>query len=149
MQTDNINFTGLLYGKAGQHLTKGIYCCKHGDAKFVRTFNRIAAKNPEAIKISAGDTLLKKAITIETTGIPKLSLLEKIIYLANPLQGKAVKMRKQGKLQSFVYRIDETEFDFLRCNYPFILPNTLKKFTENVKKLAPDDIQDYLKHFFL
>lgn len=149
MQTDNINFTGMLYGKAGSHLTKGIYCCKHGDAKFVRTLNRIAAANPDEIKISAGDTLLKKAITIETTGIPKLSLLEKIVYLANPLQGKAVKMRQQGRLQSFVYRIDEMEYDFLKCNYPFILPQTLKKFENNIKKLAPSDIQDYLKHFFI
>lgn len=149
MQTDNINFTGILYGKAGKHLTKGIYCCKHGDAKFVRTLNRIAASNPEEIKVSVGDTLLKKAITIETTAIPELSLFEKIIYLANPLQGKAIKMRKQGKLESFVYKIDETEYDFLRCNYPFILPKTLKTFAANIKKIAPPDAQDYLKQFFL
>ena len=37
----NVSFKGVLYGKTGNHLTKGIIYCPHGDNKFVRFVNSI------------------------------------------------------------------------------------------------------------
>lgn len=147
MTTNKVAFTGLLYGKMGNHLTKGIICCPHGDAKFVKTVNKIAETNPSALKISIDNTTSNK-ILIETKELPQLSLFEKILYRVDKSQRKALELRKRGKIDSFVYKINEFEYNKLKTDYIFISKKTLDKFSENIKKAAPQELQEYLKHFF-
>lgn len=147
MQTDNVNFTGMLYGKMGNHLTKGILCCVNGDAKFVRTINRIAKTNPDALKISLDNFYTSKLI-IETNETPELSLFEKLFYRVTRGQSKAIKMKKEGRIQSFVYKINEIEYANMKKYYMFITKKTLREFEENIRKLTPPEKQKDLRSFF-
>lgn len=149
MQTASTSptFEGLLYGRMGHHLTKKIICCPHGDAKFVRFVNKIAHNNSNAIKVSYSENGLDKLI-VETKEIPKLNFLEMIFSIVSKAQLKALRMRKQGKIESFIYQINEIEYDSLKKDYPFIGKKQLTKFAENVKSSAPDEAQNFLKKFF-
>lgn len=148
MRTDNVNFTGMLYGKMGNHLTKGILCCVNGDAKFVRTVNQIAKTNPDALKISTDNFSTTKLI-VESDETPKLSLFERLFYKVNPAQSKALKMKKDGRIQGFVYKINEIEYANLKNDYLFITKKTIREFEENIKKLTPSDHRQNLRSFFL
>lgn len=153
MQTDytnNTSFSGILYGKMGTHLTKGIVCCPHGDGKFVRFINSVCKSAPPPncrLKVSCVSDGLDKII-IETDEIPKLNFLEKIFYRVDKSQKKAVKLRKEGKIQNFVYKLNELEYLNLRKSYPFITTKQLKKFGENIKSAAPEELQEFLNKFF-
>lgn len=152
LKRSNINFSGLLYGKIGVHKTKPILCCPHGDAKFIKFINKIAENGQEqnaltTINVSFSDKGLNKII-IETDNLPKLNLLEKILYNANKLQIKALKMRKEGKISSFVYQLNELEYKNLKENYLFISNKQLNKFAEIIKKYSPQEVQIFLASFF-
>lgn len=145
----NTSFTGILYGKMGNHLTQGIVCCPHGDGKFVRFVNTICKSAPppnNQIKVSCSSDGLDKII-IETDRIPELNLLEKILYRVDKMQKKAVKLRKEGKIQKFIFKLNELEYMNLRKSYPFITNKELKQFGKNIKAAAPDELQDFLKKF--
>jgi len=133
----------------GNHLTKGILCCPHGDAKFIRTVNRLISESPESVKISFEPrTALTKNLIIETKELPKLNLLECILYRVDSSQRKALRMRKEGKINSFVYKINEFEYNHLKKAYSFISKKTLKMFEDNVRKAASFDVNQNLKEFF-
>ena len=145
----NTSFTGILYGKMGNHLTQGIVCCPHGDGKFVRFVNTICKSAPppnNQIKVSCSSDGLDKII-IETDRIPELNLLEKVLYRVDKMQKKAVKLRKEGKIQKFIFKLNELEYMNLRKSYPFITNKELKQFGKNIKAEAPDELKDYLKKF--
>jgi len=147
MQTNNVNFTGMLYGKMGSHLTKGILCCVNGDAKFVRTVNKIAKTNPKALKISTDNFTTTKLI-IESDETPTLSLFERLFYKVNKTQSKAIKMKQAGKIQGFIYKINEIEYSRLKKDYMFITKKTLREFEENLRKLTPQENKNDLRSFF-
>ena len=86
-------------------------------------------------------------IIIETDRIPELNLLEKILYRVDKMQKKAVKLRKEGKIQKFIFKLNELEYMNLRKSYPFITNKELKQFGKNIKAAAPDELQDFLKKF--
>lgn len=98
------------------------------------------------IKVSCSSDGLDKII-IETDRIPELNLLEKILYRVDKMQKKAVKLRKEGKIQKFIFKLNELEYMNLRKNYPFITNKELKQFGKNIKAAAPDELQDFLKKF--
>lgn len=145
-QCNQSAFKGLLYGRMGNHITKGIICCPHGDGKFVRVINQIGKKNPEALKISYSQDGLDKLL-IETKEMPKLNLLETIFFIASKEQLKAMRLRKQGKIESFIFKLNEIEYKNLKQDYPFIAQKQLKQFAEVVKAAAPDEMQEFLKKF--
>lgn len=145
MKSDsNISFSGILYGKIGNRLTKGIVCCPHGDNKFVRFVNHIGK---DAIKISCTNDGLDK-ILIETKEIPKINILEKIFFRVDKLQNKALRLRKSGKIDSFIFKLNELEFRSLKQDYPFITNKQLKLFAQIVKNAAPQEMQNFLDKFF-
>lgn len=141
-----IAFNGMLYGKMGSHITKGIMCCPHGDGKFVRFITKIGSENPDSIKVSYLKDGLDKLV-IETKEIPKLNLFEKIFYRVTKSQKKAIKMRESGKIESFIFKMNELEYKNLKKSYPFITSKQLKKFKQIVKLSAPADIQQNLNYF--
>ena len=141
------SFNGILYCKMGSHVSKGISCCQKGDAKFIKTFNKIAKNNPENLKIDFLENNTKK-ILVETSETPKLNIFEKLFYIVNSLQNKAIKLKKKGIITSFTYQLSELEFKNIKNDYPYIFKTTLKEFEENVKKLAPKNTGDFLEKFF-
>ncbi len=146
---NNVNFTGFLYGRMGNHLTKGILCCPHGDAKFIRTVNRLVLENPDSVKILFEPRAhFTKNLVIETKELPKVNLFEYIFYRIESSQRKALKMRKEGKIDSFVYKINEFEYNHLKKAYSFISKKTFKTFEDNIRKIATLDEANYLKEFF-
>ena len=147
MTENSISFSGTLYGKARNHLTKGILCCPHGDAKFIRTFNKIVKTNPSSLSINIDNTTSDK-ILIETKEIPEISLFEKIFYRTDKLQKKAIKMRKAGIIDSFLYKINEFEYKHIKKDYSFISKKTLKDFEQNLLKIAPEEFKNFLVNFF-
>ena len=147
MQTQKINFTGNLYGRIGNHLTKPILCCPHGDAKFIKTINKIAQTNPQSLKITM-DTSTSNKLLIETSDLPELNLFEKIFYRVSKAQRKAIAKRKAGVIDSFIYKINEFEYNHIKTDYTFIRKKTLKNFEDNIKAIAPKELQEKLKEFF-
>lgn len=146
----NVSFKGILYGKTRNHLTKGIICCPHGDNKFVRFVNSIGENSTnikEKIKVTCSSDGLDK-ILIETKEIPKLSFWEQIFFRVDKLQNKAIKWRKEGKIDSFVFKLNELEYVNLRDNYPYLPKKQLRKFANVVKSAAPDEMQKFLNNFF-
>lgn len=147
MDNQNISFTGILYCIKGNHLTKGIVCCPHGDRKFVKFVNKIAKEKPDELRISTDSDGLTK-ILVTTKEYPQLSFAEKILMRVDKLQQKALKEREQGKISGFIYKLNKLEYQNLRRNYPFISSKTLDKFEENIKKLAPKEVKDFINQFF-
>lgn len=142
------NFTGLLYGKIGNHTTKPILCCPHGDAKFVRFINKISeTKTHNPIKIEFSDQGLTKLI-VETEDFPKLNFMEKLLYNTNKLQTKALKMRKNGIIQRFIYQLNELEFKNLKEDYLFISKKQINKFIKVIKNHTPQDKLNFIEKFF-
>ena len=138
----NVSFKGILYGKTGNHLTKGIICCPHGDS-----IGENSTNIKEKIKVTCSSDGLDK-ILIETKKIPKLSFWEQIFFRVDKLQNKAIKWRKEGKIDSFVFKLNELEYKNLRDDYPYLPKKQLRKFANVVKSAAPDEMQKFLNNFF-
>lgn len=145
----NPQFSGLLYGKIGNHTTKPILCCPNGDAKFVKFINKLCndESSSNKIKISYSDKGLKK-IFIETAELPKINIFEKIFFNTNKIQSKALKMREKGVISSFIYQFNELEFKHLKEEYLFITQKQLNKFSEFIKNNSPKEFQKFLEEFF-
>lgn len=151
MEVNNISFNGRLYGVIGNHRTKPIICCSHGDRKFIKFFNNVAEEHPENLKISYLKEEISRysKILVETTECPKLSLAEIIFAGIKKSQRKAIKMRNDNRIHSLIYQINEMEYDNMRTKYPFISKKELNKFETNIKKLAPENIREFLNKFFI
>ena len=108
----NTNFSGSLYSHLGHHKSKPIHCCKHGDWKFIEFVNELASKNADLFDVSIKEK--DKAIEVNTKELPNLSLKEKICFIVTPIQNKAINMRKQGKIDYFTYKINETEYQKIK-----------------------------------
>ena len=148
MEVQNISFTGTLYGRIGKNRkTKGIICCPHGDRKFIKFINKLAEENPKALKISALDEGTPKLV-IETKAIPKISPLEMIAIRMDKFQKKAMRLRKQNKITSFIYEFRQNDYLNMRRRYPFISTETLDKFEENIQRLAPANLKSFFTRFF-
>lgn len=145
----NPQFSGLLYGKIGNHKTKPILCCPNGDAKFVKFINKLGNEESlsNKIKISYSDKGLKK-IFIETKEFPNVNIFEKIFFNATKIQSKALKMRQKGVISSFIYQFNELEFKHLKENYLFITKKQLNKFSEIIKNNSSENMKKFLNEFF-
>lgn len=64
------------------------------------------------------------------------------------MQNKAIKWRKEGKIDSFVFKLNELEYKNLRDDYPYLPKKQLRKFANFVKSAAPDEMQKFLNNFF-
>ena len=107
------NFTGSLTCHMGHHTSKPIYCCKHGDRKLIQFINEIAKDNLNSFEIKPY-IFPDKHLEIITNQLPKLSIKEKLCFLVTPIQNKALKMRNNGKIDYFSYRINETEYQKMK-----------------------------------
>lgn len=147
METHNVTFTGKLYGKMGTRRTKGIVCCPHGDCKFIKFVNKIAEENPNALSIKGKDNE-PPVLVVETKKIPKFSPMEMLIIRVDKLQKKALRLRKENKIQSFEYEFTKYDYINMRRRYPFISSETLDKFETNIKRLAPENLKEFFIKFF-
>lgn len=146
-QNPQISFNGLLYGRIGNHLTKSILCCPHGDSKFVKFITDIGESKPNSLKINTNNTGLYKII-IETEQIPKVNIFEKLFFRISKHQAKALQMRKEGKISSLIFQLNELEFQQLKNDYPFIKDKTINKFIQIIRKSLPSDKKNFLDEFF-
>lgn len=133
INNQNLSFQGRLYAHLGHHVSKPIHCCKHGDKKFIRFLNEIATKNQDSFKVRITDDLCKH-LEVETKEAPHLTLLEKIMFLVSPLQNKVLKMREEGKIDYFTYRISEVEYQNIKKRAPKKLRNELHTFEEYMRQ---------------
>lgn len=129
----NTNFNGRLYSQIGNHLTKPIYCCHHGDKKFIRYINEIAAKNINSFEVKISNSM-SKSFEVKTSKIPKLTFWEKLRFIVTPIQNKALKMREQGKIKSFIYKISEAEYQKIKREAGSALKHELKIFEQNIRQ---------------
>lgn len=129
----NLNFQGRLYSHIGYHVSKPIHCCKHGDKKFIKFLNEIASDNQDSFKARLTDDLCKH-LEVETKATPHLSLLEKIMFVVSPVQNKALKMRKEGRIDYFTYKISEIEYQDIKKAASKKMRNELKTFEENMRQ---------------
>ncbi len=142
------NFKGLLYCQMGTHKTKGIFCCSHGDAKFVKYINKLAQEGlKDKVSIDFDNNGLKK-ILINTKDFPNINWFEKIFFNLEKLQKKAIKKIEHKKMQSFTYKINELEFYTLSKDYWFISNKQINKFIQNIKSITPPEKQDFINSFF-
>ncbi len=138
IQNQNVNFNGRLYSKIGNHITKPIYCCPHGDKKFIRYINEIASKNSDTFNVNINNSIIDKSISVTTKEIPNLSLREKICFIVTPIQNKAINMRKSGKISDFTYKITEKEYQNIKKSAGYKLKKELKAFENNLReKITP------------
>ena len=98
-RTQSPSFNGILYCNFGSHISKGINCCPHGDAKFIKTINKIVKENPDDLKISLAEKFSKKLI-IETSQTPEVNLFERLFYIVDKYQSKAIKRKLEGKIKN-------------------------------------------------
>lgn len=147
METCNISFSGMLYGRLGNRKTKGIVCCAHGDRKFIKFVNKLAEEKPDTLKISAKEDSNPKLI-IETKEIPYISPIERLAIRLDKMQRKALKLRAENKITALIYEFRQNEYLNMRRRYPFISQKTLDKFEENIQKLAPENLKSFFTKFF-
>ena len=147
MEAQNINFTGMLYGNMGTHRTRGIVCCAHGDRKFIKFINKLAAEQPDSFTINGKNGDIPKLI-IETEKIPQISPLERFVIKMDKLQKKAFKLRKENKITSFTYEFRKDEYRNLRMRYPFISAKTLDTFEDNIKHYCAAELREFFNKFF-
>lgn len=140
IKNHNVSFNGKLYSKIGNHLTKPIYCCHHGDKKFIRYINEIALKSSDTFNLKVNSNI-DKTLEVSTKEIPELSLFEKISFIVTPIQNKALRMRKEGRIENFTYKISEAEYQNIKKSAGSKLRNELKIFENNLRqKLSGDDL---------
>lgn len=142
------NFKGILYCQLGNHKTKGLFCCSHGDAKFVKYINKLAKNGIENnISIDFDNNGLKK-ILINTKKFPNINWFEKIFFNLEKLQKKTLKKIKHNKMQSYTYKLNELEFYTLSDDYWFISKKQLKNFIQIIKSITPQEKQQFVDDFF-
>lgn len=146
-QNSQVSFNGNLYGRMGNHVTKSILCCPHGDSKFVKFIAELGKTKPDSLKISTSNQGLYKII-IETDQVPHLNPFEKIFYRLSKLQTKALNLRNEGKISSLIFQLNELEYRNLRDNYLYISTKTLDKFANTIRKNLPKEMKPFLDEFF-